>query len=246
VRLSIVTPVYNEADVIEQLVLELEREVVARCSDSEVVVVDDCSTDGTAAILDRLAASRGWLTVDHARVNQGHGPSVIRGLTLSAGEWIFQLDSDGQFLVSEFHALWTRRQDADLVLGVRTARRDPLHRLLLSRVVAATVSLLARRRLRDPNIPFRLFRRDLWDDVSVVLGEKPLAPSILLALAAARRNWRIVEIPVTHLPRQRGSSSLRAWRLVGFSLGGLRELLAFHRRLRREPVQARVVAQKLT
>jgi dolichol-phosphate mannosyltransferase len=241
-------PVYNEAAVIEPLVLELERDLLDRLEDAEteVIVVDDCSTDGTGQILERLARDRPWLTVVRASANAGHGPSVLRGLRRAEGDWIFQLDSDRQFLVEDFHSLWRRRDDADLVLGVRVNRRDAGHRIALSRVIARTVSLLARRRLRDPNTPFRLVRRELWEDLEPLIGQRALAPSIMVSLGAARRAWRIREVPVTHLPRAHGPSSLRALRLLSFSLAGLRELLAFHRRLEREATRVPVASRQLT
>ena len=174
--LSIVMPVYNEDQVIESLVRELEVHVAERLPEVELVVVDDCSTDATASILDRLAREREWLVVEHASRNAGHGPSVVRGLRMSRGEWIFQLDSDGQFEVADFWKLWEARTEADLVLGVRVDRSDPLHRLVLSRIIALAVSVLARRRLRDPNVPFRLVRRELWDGPrAVALAGDPRA-----------------------------------------------------------------------
>ena len=143
--LSVVIPVYNEAAVVERLVLELERDLVERLDEPEieVVIVDDCSTDETGTILERLARDRVWLTVDHAPVNAGHGPSVLRGLRSSSGDWIFPARLDGQFLVEEFHHLWQMREDSDLVLGVRQSRHDPAHRILLSQIVAMAVSFLA-------------------------------------------------------------------------------------------------------
>jgi len=247
VKLSVVMPVYNEAAVIEQLVLELERDLLERLDgDTEVIVVDDCSTDATGQILERLARDRRWLTVDRARVNAGHGPSVLRGLRKVEGDWIFQLDSDRQFLVKEFHSLWERREEADLVLGIRKNRRDAGHRIALSRVIAFTVSLLAGRRLRDANTPFRLVRRELWEDLEPLIRERALAPSIMVSLGAARRSWRIHEVPVTHFARAHGPSSLRSLRLLFFSLAGLRELLEFHRRLERERARVPVVARGLT
>jgi dolichol-phosphate mannosyltransferase len=243
--LSIVMPVYNEDQLIETLVLDLERRVVERLREVELIVVDDCSTDRTATILDRLARDRKWLFVEHARVNAGHGPSVVRGLRQASGAWIFQLDSDGQFEIDDFWKLWEARTEADLVMGVRVERRDPTHRILLSRIISLTVSALARRRLRDPNVPFRLIRRELWDDLEPLLSPATLAPSILVALGAVARAWRFVEVPVRHLPRSRGSSSLRSLRLVSFSLRGLRELLAFHRELKRHPARAPLVAHEV-
>ena len=243
--LSVVVPVYNESGVIGELIDDLERKVVSQLPAVEVIVVDDCSTDGTGAILEELSRERPWLTVDRVHENAGHGPSVLRGLRRASGEWVFQVDSDGQFLIEEFEPLWSRRADADLVLGVRLSRQDSAHRLVLSRVIARTVSVLAERRLRDSNTPFRLVRRELWLDLQPLIPRDARAPSIMISLGAARRGWRVVEVPVTHLPRAQGSSTLRSLRLISFSLGGLRELLAFHHRLRREPARVALVAHEV-
>jgi dolichol-phosphate mannosyltransferase len=233
--LSIVLPAYNEAPALADLLRELERDVASRVGDAELVVVDDASTDETPGLLRGLEGEIARLRVERRSANAGHGPTVARALDLAAGAWIFQLDSDRQFVVSDFWRLWAARGSADLVLGVRVDRRDPRSRLVLSRVVAAAVSLLAGRRLQDPNVPFRLVRSELWDDLRPLLPAPPLAPSILTALGAAARGWRIAEVPVSHRPRTHGASSLRSWRLVRFSLRGLVELLRFRVRLMRWP-----------
>ena len=233
--LAVVMPVFNEAEVIEALILDLERELVPAVEGVQVVVVDDASTDETPAILGRLATDRPWLRVERPARNAGHGPSVVRGLGLARAEWIFQIDSDGQFLVSEFSRLWERRDDGDVVLGVRVDRNDPLHRLVLSRTVRIATSLLAGRRVPDPNTPFRLVRHTVWDDLRPFVGNGTLAPNIFVTLAAAVRGWRIVEVPVTHLPRETGTVSLRALKLVRFSARGLGQLVALRYRLARVP-----------
>ena len=231
--LSIVVPVYNEAAVIERVVEDLGREVRRLVPDAELIVVDDASTDDTPAILERLAQERPWLRVGRQPQNAGHGAAVSRGLAASQSEWILQLDSDGQFDVSEFPLLWQRRDLCDLALGVRVSRRDPAHRLFLSRIVRLATSALAGRRLRDVNTPFRLLRRACWDDLRTSIPPDALAPNVLVTLGAVVRGWRVEEIPVTHLPRDTGTSTLRALRLVGFSLRGLAQLVAFRARLAR-------------
>ena len=234
-QVCVVVPAWNEEDVIGRVVEDVAREVVARLDSAELVVVDDCSTDRTPEILAELAASTPSLRVVRLERNAGHGAAVLEGLRRSDADWIFQLDSDGQFVVAEFWKLWQRRESADLVLGVRAHRRDPAHRLLLSRVVAAVVSVLSRRRLRDPNVPFRLIRRSLWDDWHRSC-RGTLAPSILTVVGAAVRGWRIAQVPVTHLARA-SSSSLVSWRLVRFSLRGLGQLIRFRAQLARAPAR---------
>ncbi len=232
-RLSVVVPAFNEAALLGGLVLELERAVVELVDGSEVIVVDDCSTDTTPVVLATLAAERPWLRVIRSQRNRGHGPSVRAGLDAAAGDWIFQLDSDGQFVVAEFSELWRRREDADLVLGVRVQRRDPRHRLLLSQAVRIAVWLLTRRRIRDPNVPFRLFRRSLWAELRPLIPRETLAPSIFVVVGALVHGHRTIEVPVTHRPRQHGTSSLRSLRLVRFGLRGLGQLLRFRYELAR-------------
>lgn len=226
-------PVHDEERTIAALVEDLEHEVVALVPGTQVIVVDDASVDGTPQLLGQLRQARPWLQVERLAANVGHGRAVRHGLNLSRGDWIFGIDSDGQFVVADFALLWARRGEADLVLGVRERRHDPRHRLVLSRLVAAASSLLAGRRIKDANTPFRLLRRDAWEDLSRTLDEAALAPNVLMTVGAGLRGWRILEVPVRHLARRGAPSTLRALRLVRFSLRGLAQLLVYRRRVRR-------------
>ena len=230
---SVVVPVWNERPAIRGVIEDISRAVPPVAGTTEILVVDDASTDGTAGVLAELAGELEQLRVITLTQNRGHGGAVLEGLGRARADWIFQLDSDGQFVLADFGRLWERREAADLVLGVRAHRRDPLHRLILSSGVRLVVSALAMRRVRDPNVPFRLIRRALWEDVSPLVGADALAPSILVAVGAAVRGWRVMEVEVTHLPRAGGHSSLRAWRLIRFSARGLGQLVTFRLRLLR-------------
>lgn len=232
-ELSVIVPVYNEAATIERLVAELGEEADRLVSRFEVIVVDDASTDETPRILGRLAADRPWLDVRRSPLNAGHGPSVVRGLDLASAEWVFQIDSDGQFVVPDLARLWELRAELDLALGIRAQRKDPLHRLVLSRVVGLASSLLAGRRLRDANTPFRLLRRSVWAELRPLIDAGTLAPNVFVSVGASVRGRRVAEVPVTHLPRERGTASLRSLRLVRFSLRGLGQLVVFRYRLAR-------------
>jgi dolichol-phosphate mannosyltransferase len=230
-------PVYNEAGVIADVVGELGRDVVARLEGTEVVVVDDGSTDSTAAVLDGLAASNAWLTVIHAARNQGHGPSLRQAFEASSGEWLFQMDSDGQQVAGELWDLWALREEADVIVGVRRGRSEGRHRDVVSAFARIAARLAGGGRLRDVNVPFKLIRREVWEDLRGDVPAQPVAPSLLIAVGASMRGWRVREVEISHLPRRAGRSTVDVAALVRLTAGALRELIRFRRRVgRREPL----------
>jgi dolichol-phosphate mannosyltransferase len=233
-ELTIVMPAYNEGPGIERVVNRVQTAIGERLDTVEVVIVDDHSSDETGAILERLAAQDGRITVYRAVANRGHGPSVRRGLDASHGEWIFQMDSDTELAPDDFWRLWAARADADLVSGYRQRRREARHRLALTRLEQAFVRRLARSRsLRDVNAPFKLLRRELWTDLRPAIPPNCTVPSIMLILGAALRDRRIVQLPVTQPPRLAGESSLRPWKLAKLCVRATGELVAFRARLTR-------------
>ena len=212
--LSVVMPVYNEEAVLNTVLAEVMREVLDRVPGSELVVINDCSTDQTAAVLERASASDSRIRVLTNSPNAGHGVSVRRGFDTARGEWIFQIDSDAQVDLAQFDELWQQRADSDLLIGVRAVRHDPRHRLVLTVITRVIVSTLARRWLRDANVPFKLLRRSLFRHLAPYMPDDAFAPSILIALGAARTGARVTEMEIRHLPRLHGQSTLRVWRLT--------------------------------
>jgi dolichol-phosphate mannosyltransferase len=231
--LSIVMPVYNEAGVIADVVDELTRDVVARLDGAEIVIVDDGSTDDTPEILDGLASEHDHVTVLHAPRNQGHGPSLRRAFEESEGDWIFQIDSDGQQVAAELWDLWALREQADLVVGVRRGRSEGRHRDFVSAAARWANQLLGGVRLRDVNVPFKLIRREVWEDLRADIPRVTVAPSLLIAVGASVRGWRVAEVEISHLPRRHGTSTVDVPALVRLTAGALRELIGFRVRIRR-------------
>jgi dolichol-phosphate mannosyltransferase len=232
--LSVVLPAHNEVDGIRDVLERLHDEVTARFEPGEVeiVVVDDASTDATAEVLDGLTGELPELAVVRQPANLGHGPTLVRAIDESRAPWIFHVDSDGQFDPADFSRLWAARDGSELVLGVRSHRQDPRHRLVLSRLVAHLVGRLAGHPVRDANTPFKLFRRSLWDEVRPLMPADPFAPSVLLVLGAHRLGRSVFEVPVGHLPRPHGTSHLRPVRLGRGVLAALGDTVRFQRRLR--------------
>lgn len=231
VPLSVVMPVYNEEGAIVAAVDEVQRFVLDRVPGADLVVVNDGSRDATGRLLDDIAASDSRVHVIHQK-NRGHGGALMAGLAASRGACVFLIDSDRQILLDGFPAAWSHMQGGhDGVFGVRRRRYDPLLRLYLSKVIRKVVGLLFGVRILDANVPYKLLRREIWQEASACIPEGTLAPSLFLAIFARKRGFDIVEMDVVHKERDTGEVSIRRFKLLKFCATGLSQMWAFRRSL---------------
>lgn len=228
--LSIVMPAHNEAGNIEAAIREWHDEVIARLPGSEIIVVDDASRDDTGRILSVLAESLEALRVVSLTQNAGHGPATRTGLDHARGTYVFQTDSDRQHTPAEFWAFWERREDADLVIGVRRARADGLQRAVISGILRKVNTWMWGRAFADANCPFKLMRRGALDDILPRVPRDTFIPMVMIVLVAHHLGYRIEEMTVQHFQRRAGANSLaglRKWMRIGTRcLRELRQLRA--------------------
>ncbi len=218
-------PCYNEEGCIEAVIRAWIGEAGQRAPSLEVIVVDDGSRDRTGAILDRLAPELPSLRVIH-QSNAGHGRALRAALEAARGEWIFHVDSDDQFDPRDFWKLWDLRNDYDYLCGYRVTRHDPLHRLIISRVLRLLNFAVFGVALRDANVPFKLIRRPALDRILPMIPRDVFAPSIMMSIAG-KRLFRFREIPVSHRARRTGRISIVRLRLLNACLRCAKELWAF-------------------
>ena len=226
-ELTLVIPVYDGGAVLEAT-LETWREVVGGIR-AEIMVIDDGSTDETAAILDRMAARKnfGHLRVIHQK-NAGHGRTIRKGYESARGEWVFQADSDNEIEPRYFPDLWKLRDNADLVLGERTHRSAGAARWLVTFGEGLFMRLLGGRSLRDPNVPFRLIRSDRLKEFTAAVPPDEFAPNFLMSLWALRKKWRISVVQLPHNLTQTPGGSLGGIKLLkgcSAALAGMGRLL---------------------
>jgi dolichol-phosphate mannosyltransferase len=220
VQLSIVMPAHNEGAHIEACVDEWYRTVVSRVGDAELLVVDDCSTDGTAGRLAALAARLPALRVLRTPTNGGHGRAVRLGLEHAVGTFVFQTDSDRQHVPDDFWSLWERRDEADFVFGVREQRADGRFRLVVSTILRGVNAILWQRWIRDANCPFKLMRRDALGPILASIPRDSFIPMVMVSILARHGGCSVIELPVRHFPRLAGQQSLRG--LAKWSRTGVR------------------------
>jgi glycosyltransferase involved in cell wall biosynthesis len=205
--LSIVMPVYNEAGVIERVLRDVHAKASKLVGNLEIVVAEDGSTDGTPAILERLAPELGIRLVS-GRERKGYTRAVKDALALATRPWIFFSDSDGQHEPDDllYLADAVMRNAADIAVGIKTPRRDPWPRLALSRGLRAANRVVFGARFRDANCGFRLMRTAAVRALLPRLDKLPQFVNAELLVRAWAAGYRVVEVPVRHYARSEGGS----------------------------------------
>ncbi|RMF77538.1 MAG: glycosyltransferase family 2 protein, partial [Nitrospirae bacterium] len=192
------------------LPLALEEAVAALdrlCERWELIVVDDGSTDRTPEILAEWSAREPRIRVVTQRPNQGYTRALARGFAEARYDAIFYTDADAQFDLAEIERLYPHLAEADMVAGYRAGRKDPWIRLLTSAVYNRLQSLVLGIRVRDVNCAFKLFRRSFFDAVEIRSDGFLIDAELYARARRAGLTW--VQVPVTHRPRERGSSTVR-------------------------------------
>jgi glycosyltransferase involved in cell wall biosynthesis len=203
--LSIFFPAYNDSGTIASLVITALRTARTLTPDHEVIVVNDGSKDGTAAILDELASLYPQVRVVHHETNRGYGGALRTGFATATRERVFYTDGDAQYDPAEMTALWRRFDDSvDLVNGYKISRSDPLHRILIGRIYHHTVKLLFGLTVRDVDCDFRMMRRSIFDTVRLEKNSGVICLEMMKKITDA--GFRIAEVPVHHYHRAYGKS----------------------------------------
>jgi len=214
---SIVMPAYNEGDIIAATVEEWHKEVASRIP-SELIVVDDCSTDRTNEVLQTLTRTIPGLRVVRPAHNGGHGRALRLGFEQARGEFIFQTDSDRQHLPAEFWKLWELRESSDFIFGMRSTREDGLFRVFVTRTMRLLNLLTWQVWIPDANCPFKLMRTQSLQTVLERVPADSFIPMVMVSILARKMRFRFREVLVTHLPRKGGQQSLKGilkWIKVG-------------------------------
>ncbi len=210
--LTIVMPAYNEKDIIEATVREWHAEVIAKLPGSRLIVIDDCSTDGTTEVLRLLAQTLPGVDLLRQGMNGGHGKALLAGFQQARSPFVFQTDSDRQHCAPDFWRLWEMRGQFDFVFGMRTQRKDGPFRRLVSALMRTLNWLLWQVWIVDANCPFKLMRTKALTTVLRQIPKDCFIPMVMVSILARRRGFRVAEVSVRHFPRRGGTASLKGMR----------------------------------
>jgi len=225
--ISLVFPMFDEEQNVGPL-LASALALAPRLADAfEIIVVDDGSRDGSAAVVERQRRLDPRVRLLRHPTNVGYGAALRSGLRAARGDLVFFTDADLQFDLREIESLLAHARDFDIVAGYRARRCDPWRRRVLAFGWAALVRALFGLRVRDIDCAFKVFRRPVLDALPIESIGAFVNTELLLR--ARGEGFRIREVPVTHHPRFAGRAKGATPRVIGRALV---ELATLYRELR--------------
>ncbi len=208
--LSVVIPVYNEAENLLPLCSDVTDALLGLRGPFEILFVDDGSTDGSAELLRELARKEETIKVVALQRNFGQTAAMMAGIHHARGDVIVVMDGDGQNDPADIPALLDKLAEGyDVVSGWRRDRKDAWLRVFLSRVANALISRVSGLRLHDYGCSLKAYRRKAIESVRLY-GEMHR----FIPIYASWWGARVTEIPVNHRPRLEGSSKYGLERIV--------------------------------
>jgi glycosyltransferase involved in cell wall biosynthesis len=200
-KLSVVIPVFNE----KQWIREIMRRVEAVPIPKEIILVDDCSTDGTRDILKEFE-HKGHIVL-YQPANQGKGAALRAGFALATGDVVLVQDADLEYDPAEYPRLIQPilENRADVVFGSRFIGES--HRVLYfwhavgNKALTLLSNLFTNLNLTDMETCYKVFRRDVLKDVTLKSNRFGFEPEITAKIAKHHPKWRIFEVPISYSGR---------------------------------------------
>lgn len=227
--LSLVIPVYNEAENLEELFNEISHSCQKLGKAYEIVFIDDGSTDESPDLLKKIQASDPKVKIIRLRKNFGQTAALSAGFDHARGDVIITLDADLQNDPKDFSLLLDKIQEGhDIVSGWRFKRRDNLlTRRLPSAMANWLISFITRVKLHDSGCTLKAFLKDVVKNIDLYGEMHRFIPAI-----ASNMGVSIAEVKVNHRPRKYGKSKYSIMRFIKvvFDLLTVKFLLSYSTR----------------
>jgi len=216
-KLSILMPVYNERTVVERCISLVLTAPVPESMERELVIVDDCSTDGTFAILQRLAESFPQIRLYKHEKNSGKGAAVRTAIDKATGDFSLIQDADLEYDPSEYPKLLRPMLDghADAVFGSRymageQTRILPFWHSMINKGLTLVSNMFCNLNLTDMETCYKVFRTDLLKSIPIRSDRFGFEPEIVMK--CAKRKLRIYEVPISYHGRTYEEGKKIGWK----------------------------------
>ena len=202
-HISIISPVYNAANCIEELYRQIKQNVETITQDYEIIFVEDMSSDNTWGKVEQLARSDGKLKCIKFSRNFGQHYAISAGIDYSSGEWIIVMDCDLQDPPSEIPRLYKKAQEGyDIVFALRENRKDSKFKLMWGNIFIKIFNILAEMKIDRRIGNFSIINRKVADNV--IKYKESLRNYVLIV---NRVGFATTFHPIEHQARYQGKSS---------------------------------------
>ncbi len=215
--MSILVPVYNERTVVERSLALVLAAPLPENMEREIILVDDCSTDGTSEILERLAAKEPCIHLTRKQVNEGKGAAVRSAIHLATGDFCIVQDADLEYDPSEYPRLLRPLLDgnADAVFGSRylvseQTRALPFWHSMINKYLTLLSNMFCNLNLTDMETGYKVFRTDLLKSIPIRSNRFGFEPEI--TMKCAKRKLRIYEVPISYHGRTYEEGKKIGWK----------------------------------
>ncbi|MEO8096758.1 MAG: glycosyltransferase [Acidobacteriota bacterium] len=222
--LSILIPVYNERTVVERSLAMVLAAPLPENMERELVIVDDCSTDGTSAILERIASADPRIRLFRQAVNQGKGAAVRRAIHEAQGDFCLVQDADLEYDASEYPKLMKPLLDghADAVFGSRYLAGDqsrvlPYWHSMINKFLTLVSNMFSNLNLTDMETCYKVFRTDLLKSIPIRSDRFGFEPEIVMKVS--KRKLRVYEVPISYHGRTYEEGKKIGWKDGAKALG---------------------------
>ncbi len=213
-KLSIVIPIYNEAEHLEEILCQIEDVDIGM--EKELILVDDCSTDGTREILQKLQnAADNTAKVFYHEINRGKGATLRTGFQHVTGDITLIQDADLEYDPKDYPKLLEPilTNQANVVYGSRfmKGRQEGLLRSYLANRFLTTLSNLVNgTKLTDMETCYKVIKTDILKDITLRSDRFGFEPEITAKLA--RRKCKIVDVPISYRGRDYHEGKTVSWK----------------------------------
>ena len=241
--LTLILPAFNEVEGIALAVAEAD-DVLGDCFvQYEILVIDDGSTDDTAAVVAGLASTRPRVRLIRHGVNRGYGAAQRTGFEAARYGRVAFTDADRQFDLRDLVPLTRMTQRSPVVVGFRVNRQDPVRRRFLSWGYNVLARAWLGTHVRDCDCALKVFRREALSHL--MPSSRGFFVNTEMLATANRLGFEVTELPVTHRPRLHGVSKVSLWE-VPRTLRTMARFWLKSRRLATKPTVAEVFAARLS